>query len=67
MIWPKIEELMGRLAQASQSFDCASVIALLKEAGTGYSPTGKTSDLVWCRGEDRRPNAETSNKVIRLN
>lgn len=67
MTWPKVEELMGRLAQASQSFDCASVIALLKEAGTGYSPTGKTSDLVWCRGEDRRPNAETSNKVIRLN
>ncbi|WP_396621462.1 polysaccharide biosynthesis protein [Marinobacter sp. W-8] len=67
MTWPKVEELMGRLAQASQSFDCASVIALLKEAGTGYSPTGKTSDLVWCRGEDRRPSAETSSKVIRLN
>lgn len=67
MTWPKVEDLMGRLAQASQSFDCGSVIALLKEAGTGYSPAGKTSDLVWCRGEDSRPGAETSNKVIRLN
>ncbi|MBY5937628.1 polysaccharide biosynthesis protein [Marinobacter hydrocarbonoclasticus] len=67
MTWPKVEDLMGRLAQASQSFDCGSVIALLKEAGTGYSPAGKTSDLVWCRGEDSRPGAEMSNKVIRLN
>lgn len=46
--WERIEELLGQLQRASQAFDCAAIIEVLKVAKTGYAPNGDLEDLVWC-------------------
>lgn len=48
--WERIEEFLSQLQRASQSFDCAAIIEVLKVAQTGYAPTGDLKDLVWCNG-----------------
>jgi len=63
--WGEVENLLGKFAKASQTFDCASVIELLKEARTGYSPNGEMADLVWCKG-GQRMDADGGGNVIRL-
>jgi hypothetical protein len=49
--WERIEELLGQLQRASQTFDCGAIIELLKSANTGYAPNGGLEDLVWCNGQ----------------
>ena len=63
--WGEVENLLGKFAKASQTFDCASVIELLKEARTGYSPNGEMADLVWCKG-GQRMDADGGGNGIRL-
>lgn len=49
LTWPAVERCLANLMEASRCFDCNRVISLLKEARTGYLPTGETTDLVWQR------------------
>ncbi|WP_165793962.1 polysaccharide biosynthesis protein [Marinobacter halophilus] len=67
MPWTQVEDLLGKFARASQTFDCGLVIELLKEAKTGYSPNDEMSDLVWCSGGHGMGAEESGGKVIRLN
>src|SRR5690554_3096516 len=64
--WARVEDLLGRFARASQSFDCASAIELLKEANTGYSPNDEMSDLVWCNASGGMDAEESGGNVIHL-
>lgn len=47
MPWPEVESLLKKLSLASQNFDCARIAELIREAPTGYAPTGEVADLVW--------------------
>ncbi len=51
MPWDEVRVLLDKLAEASREFDCGSVVAMLREAPTGYSPNGEVVDLVWCNSE----------------
>lgn len=65
--WAQVDELLGKLMRASQTFDCQTIIDILKEARTGYAPNGDMADLVWCNG-GHKMNVETADgKVLRLN
>src|SRR5690554_6698001 len=65
--WAQVDELLGKLMRASQTFDCQTIIDILKEARTGYAPNGDMADLVWCNG-GHKMNVETvDGKVLRLN
>lgn len=65
--WGQVEELLSALTQASHAFDCTRVIQILKEAKTGYTPSGDTADLVWCKGVQNNPPAANEGKVLHLN
>ncbi|GAA0841388.1 nucleoside-diphosphate sugar epimerase/dehydratase [Marinobacter szutsaonensis] len=54
MPWDELEELLNRLMRASQEFDCASIVSLLRDAPTGFAPNGDVADLVWCQVEEPR-------------
>ena len=65
--WERIEELLGQLQRASQAFDCAAIIEVLKVAKTGYAPNGELEDLVWCNGHSEMVAADRhDDKVHRL-
>lgn len=44
--WEGVERLLAELDEASRSFDCDRIVALLKGADAGYQPDGHHSDLV---------------------
>ncbi len=48
MPWNEVEQTLSRLMRASQEFDCAKIVEILKTAPTGFAPTGEVADLVWC-------------------
>ncbi len=45
--WADVENTLKQITIASRSFDCASVVELLKAAPTGYTPMGPLEDFVW--------------------
>jgi FlaA1/EpsC-like NDP-sugar epimerase len=47
MPWAGVEDVLSQLQRASHGFDCESVVSVLKEAPTGFSPNGAVEDLVW--------------------
>jgi FlaA1/EpsC-like NDP-sugar epimerase len=47
MPWAGVEDVLSQLQRASHGFDCESVVNILKEAPTGFSPNGAVEDLVW--------------------
>jgi len=47
MHWDQVEEALSQLQRASETFDCAALIEVLKNAKTGYAPNGGLEDLVW--------------------
>lgn len=49
--WEQVEDFLSQLQRASQAFDCAAIIDVLKEARTGYVPNSDLEDLVWCNGQ----------------
>jgi len=51
MPWDEVRGLLDKLADASREFDCGSVVSMLREAPTGYSPNGDVVDLVWCNSQ----------------
>ncbi|WP_404363712.1 polysaccharide biosynthesis protein [Marinobacter sp.] len=60
MPWSELETLLENLKTASQAFDCFRAIELLREAPTGYAPTGGVADLVWFR---KNPALSGSDKI----
>ncbi|TGN39919.1 polysaccharide biosynthesis protein [Marinobacter confluentis] len=61
--WQQVELLLRELQRASQAFDCAAIIKVLKDAKTGYAPNGTLGDLVWCKG-DADPTAENGDEKL---
>lgn len=53
MSWAEVEETLDKLMRASQSFDCKSMLEVLRTAPTGYAPNSDVADLVWCSGTVR--------------
>jgi FlaA1/EpsC-like NDP-sugar epimerase len=47
MPWLEVANTIKKLQYASQTFDCESVVAVLKMAPTGFAPNGCVEDLVW--------------------
>lgn len=64
MPWPEVESLLKKLSLASQNFDCARVAELIREAPTGYAPTGEVADLVWRHSAPLLENSEGSVRHI---
>jgi FlaA1/EpsC-like NDP-sugar epimerase len=55
--WPRVQQCLEQLLQASASSDCERVRDLLVESVRGYQPTNGVDDLVWRAG--RTVGAET--------
>ena len=51
MAWPEVNQLLKELTDASQSFDCARILDLLKRAPAAYTATSDVVDLVWCQDD----------------
>jgi FlaA1/EpsC-like NDP-sugar epimerase len=64
--WEEVNELLGKFARASQMFDCAAAVELLKEARTGYSPNDEVADLVWCSDGKSAIYGDDQGKVVHL-
>src|SRR5690554_6477444 len=64
--WQEVEEFLGKLRVASQTFDCEAIIEVLKQARTGYAPNGEMADLVWCNGGQEARTARPDGKVLRF-
>ena len=47
MSWTDIAIVISKLQRASETFDCETVICILKTAPTGFAPSGSVEDLVW--------------------
>lgn len=68
LTWDEVEEYLGRLTRASQSFDCKAALNILIEARTAYAPNGDVADLVWCKaGAEVPEHHDQDGKVLRLN
>ncbi|WP_181800023.1 nucleoside-diphosphate sugar epimerase/dehydratase [Marinobacter pelagius] len=52
MPWDELETVLNQLMRASQEFDCARIVSLLRDAPTGFAPNGDVADLVWCQGDE---------------
>jgi len=48
--WEELESTLNRLMRASQDFNCAEIIRILREAPTAFAPNDDLADLVWCNG-----------------
>lgn len=66
MPWTEVEATLDKLMRASQSFDCRSVVEVLRTAPTGYAPNGEVADLVWCVGAEQPPAVTNEGNVRRL-
>ncbi|MBS8240742.1 polysaccharide biosynthesis protein [Marinobacter lipolyticus] len=66
MSWTEVEATLDKLMRASQSFDCRSVVEVLRTAPTGYAPNGEVADLVWCVGSTQPPAVTNEGNVRRL-
>lgn len=67
LTWGEVEEYLGRLTRASQSFDCKAALSILIEARTAYAPNGDVADLVWCKAGAATPeHHDKDGKVLRL-
>lgn len=66
MPWSDVEATLDKLMRASQSFDCRSVVEVLRTAPTGYAPNGEVADLVWCVGSTQPPAVTNEGNVRRL-
>jgi len=64
--WAQVDELLSKFARASQTFDCAAAVELLKEARTGYSPNDEVADLVWCSDGRSAIYGDDQGKVVHL-
>lgn len=64
--WAQVDELLGKFTRASQMFDCAAAVELLKEARTGYSPNDQVADLVWCSDSHTSSHGDDQGKVVHL-
>lgn len=64
--WAQVDELLGKFTRASQTFDCAAAVELLKEARTGYSPNDEVADLVWCSDGNSAIYGDDQGKVVHL-
>jgi FlaA1/EpsC-like NDP-sugar epimerase len=64
--WEQVEGFLSELQRASQSFDCGAIIKVLKDAKTGYAPTSKLGDLVWCNGDSDLMAKRSDEQVHRL-
>ncbi|MFC4260103.1 hypothetical protein ACFOZ5_13850 [Marinobacter lacisalsi] len=62
MPWDDVASLLKKLSLASQNFDCARIVDLIREAPTGYAPNGEVADLVWCHSA---PLEEPSDSGVR--
>jgi FlaA1/EpsC-like NDP-sugar epimerase len=63
--WNQVEELLGELRRASQSFDCKAAVEVLRAARTGYESSDDLADLVW-RNRQQPTAMEPTDKVRRL-
>ena len=45
--WSQVEQLLTDLLASLRTFDCASVLAVLRSLVAEYKPTGGVHDLVW--------------------
>ncbi len=52
--WPAIHKVLMDIEQASQQFDCDSLVQVICRAPTGYKPNGAISDLLWTRVDAKR-------------
>lgn len=52
MQWEDVEATLKQLMRASQEFDCRRLVEILKDAPTGYAPSGAVVDLVSCAVSD---------------
>lgn len=66
MPWADVEATLDKLMRASQSFDCRSVIEVLRTAPTGYAPNSDVADLVWCVDSEASKPLTTEGNVRRL-
>lgn len=66
MPWSDVEATLDKLMRASQSFDCRSMVEVLRTAPTGYAPNGEVADLVWCVGSEQTPAVTNEGNVRRL-
>ncbi len=60
MPWVEIEDLLGRLLTACQSFDCEAARGLLRLAVDGYSPSSSIRDLVHDKNSANGTTVESS-------
>ncbi|WP_150912341.1 polysaccharide biosynthesis protein [Marinobacter halotolerans] len=63
--WDRVEELLNQLQGASESFDCDTIIEVLKKANTGYAPSGDLEDLVWRNGQSAAVLEESQDEKVR--
>jgi len=45
--WQDVEDILVRLSEASETFDCGGMIEILRSAPTGFVPAANAADLVW--------------------
>jgi len=64
--WSEVEEALLKLSCASQSFDCQTVVDILRESQTGYAPNGNMADLVWRNAGHRDLTSSSEGRVIHL-
>lgn len=64
--WSEVEEALLKLSRASQSFDCQTVVDILRESQTGYAPNGNMADLVWRNAGHRDLTSSSEGRVIHL-
>lgn len=66
MPWADVEATLGKLMRASQTFDCESVVEVLRGAPTGYAPNSDVADLVWCVGSEDVQSEPVRGNIRRL-
>jgi UDP-N-acetylglucosamine 4,6-dehydratase len=65
LTWEQVEDFLSQLQRASQAFDCRAIIEVLKNANTGYAPTGDLEDLVWRNGQSAAVLEESQAEKVR--
>ena len=56
--WKDVENFLSKLTHASHNFDCSEIVEILKQAPTGYEPSGELTDLVWCVGAEGKDSTD---------
>ncbi|TVP52981.1 MAG: polysaccharide biosynthesis protein [Halomonadaceae bacterium] len=51
--WPQVAQLLERFDAACRDFDCQTVLDLLVEAPTAFTPSNELGDLIWRQGQQQ--------------